>query len=189
MAFRPDSSHRQYIKGKWHHLDLYITFSAVLQYKKLHVMEMGGFLSRNHTKDAAIIPILYLLHPIKELREVKETARRDLASLSVHWPKPSWVCLLYCRSVCAHPLTIARAPAYKTLNNMSTFREIIGCCCGMQHHCGEAFSQKSKQPPEKARERTIYCSYADLIQCDRHRYFMAFINNTLAVSCELMPVM
>lgn len=81
----------------------------------------------------------------------------DLASLLVHWLVPSSVCLLYCRSVCAHPLTIARAPAYKTLNNMSTFREIIGCRCGMQHHCGEAFSQKSKQQLEKARERTMYC--------------------------------
>lgn len=77
-----------------------------------------------------------------------------LAWLLVPWPEPSWLCLLYYRSACAHPLTIAVAPAYKTLNNMSTFREIIGCRCGMQHHCGEAFAQKSKQPPEKAGEGT-----------------------------------
>lgn len=95
-----------------------------------------------------------------------------LALLLVHWPEPSWVCLLYYRSVCTHPLTIARAPAYKTLNNMSTFREIIGCRCGMQHHCGEAFSQKNKQPLEKARDGTIYCSYVDRLQYDWLMYVL-----------------
>lgn len=33
------------------------------------------------------------------------------------------------------PLTIVRAPAHKTVKNMSAFREISGCCHGMQQHC------------------------------------------------------
>ena len=64
---------------------------------------------------------------------------------------------------------------------MSTFREIIGCRCGMQHHCGEAFSQKSKQPLEKAREGTIYCSYVDMIQCNGHRTFITLINTFMII--------
>lgn len=52
---------------------------------------------------------------------------------------------------------------------MSTFREIIGCRCGMQHHCGEAFSQKNKQ---KSKGGTIYCSYIDMMQRDRHMHLL-----------------
>lgn len=42
------------------------------------------------------------------------------------------------------PLTIVRAPAHKAAKNMSAFREISGCCHGMQQHCAWTFWTKKK---------------------------------------------
>lgn len=79
-----------------------------------------------------------------------------------HSSEQSYVHCLYCLPVCTHPLTMAKAVAFQTINNMSTFIEINECCNGMQAHflrlLTKAQTTSLKKKRKKKRIDTV-CSF------------------------------